>query len=135
MPTTIPYQSPASLLFISGIAVICVVLLFAERHALLRMMRGTSLPWVQRLAVMLRGVGIWWLIFGASGLLLPVFFTVVLRYSSGDANGDLSILLGHIFSVAGVLALVTIGVTLVLLLAGVGVLLYFKSRGSRYVER
>jgi hypothetical protein len=127
--TTIPYQSPETLLFIAGIAVVCVALLFAERHALRRLMRGaTHAPWPQRLASMLRGLGMWWLIVGASGLLIPLFFTVVLGYSSGNANGDLSILMTHILYVAGVLALVTICVTLVLLLIGIGAVFYLKFR-------
>lgn len=129
MLTTIPYQSPETLLFIAGIAAICMALLFAEKHALQRLMRGaTHALWPQRFASMLRGLGMWWLIVGASGLLIPLFFTVVLGYSSGNANGDLSILMGYILYVAGVLALVTIGLTLVLLLISIGAMFYLKFR-------
>lgn len=134
-PATIPYQPADSLFIISGIAVISVALLFAERYVLRRQMRYPGcVRWRQWFASLLCGVGLWWLILGAAGLIIPLFFTVVLGYTSENANGDLSILMGHILGGAGVLALVTIGVTLILLLTGVGMLFYLKSRGSRYVE-
>jgi magnesium-transporting ATPase (P-type) len=131
-PTTIPYQPPDTLLIISGIAVICVALLFVERYALRRQMRAT-VPWPQRIANLLRGVGIWWLVLGGSTFLIFLVVYIVMHYQE-NANGDLSILLVNIFSVTAGLALVTIGVTLILLLTGVGMLFYFKSRGSKYVE-
>lgn len=131
-PTTIPYQPPGTLLIISGIAVICVALLFAERYVLRRQMRATA-PWPQHIANLLRGVGIWWLVLGSSTFLIFLVIYVTMRYQE-NANGDLSMLLVHIFSVTVWLALASIGVTLVLLLAGVGVLLYLKSRRGGYVE-
>jgi hypothetical protein len=90
--------------------------------------------WRQWFTHLLCGVGLWWLILGAAGLIIPLFFSVVLGYTLENANGDLSILMGHILEGAGVLALMSIGLTLVLLLTGVGMLLYFKSRRVKYVE-
>jgi hypothetical protein len=134
-PTTIPYQPVDSLFIVSGIAVISVALLFAERYVMRRQMRYPGgVRWRQWFASLLCGAGIWWLILGAAGLIIPLFFSVVLGYTPEDANGDHSILLGYILGGAGVLALVTIGLTLVLLLTGVGVLFYIKSRRGGYVE-
>jgi hypothetical protein len=133
MPTTVAYQPPDTLLIISGLAFICAALLFAERYALRRQMRGATAPWPPRIANLLRGVGIWWLVLGSSTFLIFLAVYVVMRYQE-NANGDLSILLVNIFSVTAVLALVTIGVTLILLLTGVGMLFYIKSKQRGYVE-
>ncbi|HEY7348865.1 MAG TPA: hypothetical protein VH599_11190 [Ktedonobacterales bacterium] len=106
MPTTIPAQPPDTLLIISAIAVICVALLFAERYAMRRQMRDATVSWPQRIANLLRGVGIWWLVLGSSAFLIFLVVYVVMRYQE-NANGDLSTLLSsRIFPIAAWLALV-----------------------------